>query len=223
MELKDYATTIARQDGARPNGLLEYFAQNIQAVTTYAVDVRHLRKWLAAVPWLLVLDGLDEVPSSANRADVIEDIHDLLIDLHDENADVVIVATTRPQGYAGDLGTEAFEQWYLSPLSLARAMRCARRFAEANMGEPEQQRVHDELTRASANDSTARLMRSPLQVTILATLAASGPVPQDRWSSSTPTTTPSTIARRRRVNGAYWRQIAKISTRFTIRWVCHFR
>jgi hypothetical protein len=128
---------------------------------------------LAAYPWALVLDGLDEVPASANRGEVIDSINDLLVDLSDENADILILATTRPQGYKGDLRAQIFEHLYLTPLSLPRAMRCARRFAAAHMAEEEQERVITELSAASENDATARLMRSPLQVTILATLAVS--------------------------------------------------
>jgi predicted NACHT family NTPase len=65
----------------------------------YADD---LRAWLKAWPWLLVLDGLDEVPTTSNRRGVLDAVHDFLVDANDCNADLLLVATSRPQGYNDD-------------------------------------------------------------------------------------------------------------------------
>ncbi len=140
-----------------------------------------LRKWLANYPWLLILDGLDEVPGSANRVEVVRLVNELLIDVANENGDVFVLVTTRPQGYKNDFPQEQFQHWYLTPLSIPRALHCARRFADVHMGEADRDRVIQDLGNAAKEEATARLMRSPLQVTIMATLAQSGSIPDDRW------------------------------------------
>ena len=132
-------------------------------------------------PWLLVLDGLDEVPGSANRIEVVRLVNEFLIDIANENGDVLVMVTTRPQGYKNDFPQEQFRHWYLTPLSISRALHCARRFAGVHMGEADQDKVMKELASAAKAEETARLMRSPLQVTIMATLAQSGSIPDDRW------------------------------------------
>jgi hypothetical protein len=127
------------------------------------------------------LDGLDEVPGSANRIEVVRLVNDLLIDVTSESGDVLVIVTTRRQGYKDDFPQEQFRHWYLTPLSTARALHCAQRFASVHMGEADRERVMTHLATAATAEDTARLMRSPLQVTIMATLAQSGSIPDDRW------------------------------------------
>lgn len=140
--------------------------------------------WLSQYPSLLILDGLDEVPSSSNRDAVCSAIQDFFAETTQVNADLLTLATTRPAGYNEEFGKESFEYRYLPPLAIKRSLLYAHRFAQARFG-AQSARVEEmsqRLLEASRNELTARLMRTPLQVTFMATLiAAGGRPPQDRW------------------------------------------
>ena len=143
-----------------------------------------LRRWLGAYPWLIILDGLDEVPPSSNRAEVMREIERFWQEVAQRDADVMVVATTRPQGYNDDFSPDHYEHLYLLPLSRARALHYAERLTEVKYGsEPERKaRVLDRLRKACEGEATVRLMRSPLQVTIMTTLVDQiGEPPQERW------------------------------------------
>jgi hypothetical protein len=144
-----------------------------------------LLEWLGDYPWLLILDGLDEVPASSNRDDVLNAIDEFWIDANGVNADILVVATTRPQGYNKDFAPELYQHKYLTPLSKARAKHYAQRLLNIRYKQEEDRReiVYERLQRALDEETTARLMQSPLQITIMtALLGRIGTPPQERWS-----------------------------------------
>lgn len=53
-------------------------------------------------PSFLVLDGLDEVPASSNRTQVLDAVREFAVDIVSGRVDMFILATTRPQGYNPD-------------------------------------------------------------------------------------------------------------------------
>jgi hypothetical protein len=179
--LSAFADALARDAGL---SLLAYIARQIERVTEYAVDPDDLRAWLGSYPWFVVLDGLDEVPASTNRDAVLAAVRNFWVDAAEAQADLLLLATTRPQGYNDDFSPTIYRHVWLAPLSLARAMHYARRLAASRWGagtEPAR-RVVGYLESASLQENTARLMRTPLQVTIMAALVDQiGPPPQDRW------------------------------------------
>lgn len=138
---------------------------------------------LRHVDWLLVLDGLDEVPASSNRDEILEAARALLRALDAERG--LLLATTRPQGYAGELNTlgALVRTYHLAPLSTERAMGYARRLVAARFTPDRRETVLARLKQAATAESTSRLMRTPLQVTILATLVDRiGRAPSARWT-----------------------------------------
>ena len=115
---------------------------------------------------------------------VLKTISDFWIDANDCDADVLVIATSRPQGYNHDYSPRLYQHKWLAPLSNARAMHYGRRLAESRYGNEQDRHetVVSRLERAIANEATMRLMRSPLQVTIMATLVSKiGQPPQERW------------------------------------------
>jgi len=148
------------------------------------ISINHLEKWIAGYPWVFILDGLDEVPASSNRKEVLEAIEDFLVDLTTNEADVLIVSTTRPQGYSGDFAKSFFRHIYLAPLSEKEALRYGSALLRSRAGEDEERfdQAYRRLTMAAKNSATLRLMRSPLQVTIMATLVERiGDPPKQRY------------------------------------------
>jgi hypothetical protein len=184
VELSKLADALVGPAPGRPESLLSYIVQHVRKRTDKAVNADDVRQWLRAYPWAIVLDGLDEVPASSNRKDVLAKIQEFWVEASECNADILVVATTRPQGYSDDFSPSIYKHLWLLPLSVARALFYAARLTEVRYGnDPERrQKIIDRLQRASSQPATARLMRSPLQVTIMATLVDQiGRPPSDRW------------------------------------------
>lgn len=180
--LNRFASALASPDG--PTSLLSYLADRIQQRVDIEVKPATLRDWLRAYPWLLVLDGLDEVPPSANREAVLRAVNDFWIDVS-HGADSLVIATTRPQGYTDDFSPRHYKHQWLLHLPPDEALRYASRLVEARYAADSDRRdkIIGRLARASTQEATGRLMRTPLQVTIMATLVdRMGQPPQDRWS-----------------------------------------
>lgn len=165
--------------------LLQFLAQlpsaigcNLQALT--------LLNLMAHLPVLLVLDGFDEVGASDDRASVVAAAKELLHALAERNARVKILATTRPQGYAGELahiGVAVMER-VLVPLEPKEAMAYANKLITAKIpGHDEREKVFSRLQEAAQDASASRLLTTPLQVTILAALVQQlGRAPRERWT-----------------------------------------
>jgi hypothetical protein len=182
IELSKFADQLG---GPEPRSLLEFLATQISARIEYEVTPALMSDWLSGYPWLLVLDGLDEVPPSANREALIAAIKDFFIDVHQDNADCLVIATTRPQGYSEEFSQRHYRHLWLAPLSAPRALHYANRLLHARFPTDEERRqnIGERLRRASERPDTARLLTSPLQVTIMATLLERmGQPPEGRWN-----------------------------------------
>ena len=68
--LSKFADTLANPGG--PDSLLAYIADLITSRIPGSVSPSLMLAWLAEYPWLLVLDGLDEIPASSNREAVMK-------------------------------------------------------------------------------------------------------------------------------------------------------
>lgn len=184
IELNAFAKALAA--GNPKNGVVS-LSEYLRKQLTRDFELTHedLRDWLKAFPWLLIFDGLDEVPSSSNRREVITAIQNFLNEARDVEADLMIVSSSRPDGYAGEFDGDEVAQRYLLPLSKPRALACAQRLVTAKTAIKGDQRAAEAmaiLTSAIDNPLIARLMRSPLQVTFMVTVvAASGKPSESRW------------------------------------------
>ncbi|SFI92336.1 NACHT domain-containing protein [Planctomicrobium piriforme] len=141
-------------------------------------------EWVYKMPLLLLLDGLDEVPSSSNRSEVCEAVRVFFSEATSRNANLLVMATTRPEGYNNEFTENWHRFLYLMPLGIAKAMQYAELLTIARFGK-ESNRNKDMLnmlTVAAKHPLTAKLLESPLQVTFVVTLIASGgSPPKDRW------------------------------------------
>jgi len=184
--LNEYASVLAKRGKENPVTLLSFLLKKIKDKTNTDISPGDFKNWLKNYPWLIILDGLDEVPASSNREELLRIVSDFLVDVTQLDADMMIVATSRPQGYdkGRDFSSDYYRHTYLSPLSNNRALFYGRRLAEIRYcgDEGRKNKVITRLERALKHPETARLMRSPLQVTIMATLVDQiGQPPQERW------------------------------------------
>lgn len=179
--LERFAAALARGE---TRSVIGFIATHISHATDRSVTPEELRGWLSAASWIVVLDGLDEVPATSNRAEVLEHVALFRDELATLDADVQIVATTRPQGYSNEFSPSQFEHFHLGPLLPKRALHYAQRLMAVrhSADRARGREVMDRLQRALAEHATARLMQTPLQVTLMATLVEQiGEPPRERW------------------------------------------
>jgi hypothetical protein len=182
VKLSAYGDAIA---GGEDISLLRYLAEQVSRRLPSPVTAGDLWAWLEAWPWLIVLDGLDEVAAPTVRADLLRHVSDFLADAAAVDADLMVVATTRPQGYAAEFPAAHYEHLELRPVNRREAMSYGRRLAAVrHAGDPDMQAlVLARLAQAAEEPITARLMQSPLQITIISILLERrARAPQDRHS-----------------------------------------
>ncbi|WP_144081843.1 NACHT domain-containing protein [Micromonospora wenchangensis] len=180
--LSEFAKMLA--DG-EVSSILEYLTRHVVKRSGRELKIGDLKGILLAYPSLIILDGLDEVPASTNREQLLDCVRDFRVDVVTEQIDVLIVATSRPQGYNEDFSPSLYKHLYLEPLPSAVALDYAKRLTTIRFGQDSVRidKVIARLERALKSSSTARLMRSPLQVTIMTLLVdRMGQPPQERWT-----------------------------------------
>ena len=179
--LTEFADFIA----AQPNSSLVHFiAEKVNYGGASSITSEDMLRWLEVYPWVLFIDGLDEVPKSSNRDQVVKALREFFIEVENAQADVISIATTRPQGYANEFSTEVYRHLTLEPLDSGTALRCARAVLDVRFSGSQSviDKVMARLERAALDESTLRLFASPLQVTILTVLLEKlGKPPSDRW------------------------------------------
>ncbi|MDP3155918.1 MAG: hypothetical protein Q8N23_24815 [Archangium sp.] len=181
IELRSLAKYLAT---AQPRRTLSDYIRSRLSNGNYAIKHNDLRGLLAKMPWMLILDGLDEVPSSSNRTEVLNAISDFLIECRDVESDLMIVASSRPDGYSNEFADEEGLQLYLQPLGRELALKCAQKYVSAKFPDGSQRAAEamQTLRNATASPLISNLMRSPLQVTFMVTVvAASGKPSESRW------------------------------------------
>lgn len=181
--LPRYADEISKAGDDAPS-LLRYIAKQFSKLSDEEVNPAVLRDWIRHYPSLIILDGLDEVPRTGNRADVTRQIERLIADVHEAEADTLVLVTSRPQGYLNDLDRAYWAHWSLADLDGANAIRFASRLGEVLVSDSTRRNeVLATMAEAAADPSTAPLMISPLQVSLLFALVLTrNDIPKDRWT-----------------------------------------
>lgn len=171
-------------DSGEAVGLLDYLTLQLCKGSGRKLSPDDIEEILAAYPSLIVLDGLDEVPAASNRDKVMEAVSNFSFEVATGELDVVLVATTRPQGYNREFSPRQYAHHSLVPLGTSDALDYGRRLARNRFGSSTDRaaKVYGRLERAARKPTTAKLMQSPLQVTILTLLVdRMGDPPDERW------------------------------------------
>lgn len=179
--LSDLADALASREA---NSVLSYVAMAVSKRSAVPVDAQDLLYWLGAYPWMLIIDGLDEVPNTSNREQVLEALSDFYVEAENVGADVVSVATTRPQGYNDEFRPSDFRHLELTKLSVKEGMDYAEVLVRARAGADQESadRTLASLSKSSRDPSIQRLFSAPLQIAILTVLVEQiGQIPNDRW------------------------------------------
>lgn len=187
ISLPQFADKIsyAKSSKTKKPSLLSFVAEEISDTSQSDVTVDDLRGWLKSFPWFFTFDGLDEVPPSGERDSVITAIQDLIAETELLNSDAFFVVTSRPQGYNSDLESDTWTHKTLIDLPIQTALSYAKLLAKSYYKDDiyRQKKIVDQLERSADRPTTQRLMKSPLQVTILHMIVdTGGGVPNSRWS-----------------------------------------
>jgi hypothetical protein len=144
-----------------------------------------LKTWMTRWPWLLVLDGLDEVTEPAIRKRLIERVIEFVNDAEAYRCDMLVVLTTRPIGYTENIAPNQFERIDLDDLELAEAVRYGDLATRVRLHKDLDriERVRDRLRTAAKDEALQHLLRTPLQVLILTIIIdGAGQLAPDRYS-----------------------------------------
>lgn len=178
--LSDLADYLAKNP---EHSLIHFIAKRISVRSSVEVSTSDIRQWMRTMPTILLIDGLDEVPESSNRVDVLGSVNDFFIDVDALGADVAAVATTRPQGYSDEFSPDEYRHLRLTPLEPAQAMQYAKSIVNirSGIGTEHGEKVVRRLQDAIQEEATLRFFETPLQVTILCILLEKvGKAPRDR-------------------------------------------
>lgn len=181
VNLAEYADALG-PDG--DIGLLRWISQKITQRGTANIAPNLLESWLRVWPWMLVLDGLDEVTMPEVRRKVLDEIT-LFVETADAlNSDLLVVVTTRPTGYTERVAPEYFYQIDLGYLEPSKALEYGTRAIRRRLSSDfeRQDVVLLSFTKAVRNSNAERLLKTPLQVLILTyILEKLGTLPADRY------------------------------------------
>lgn len=180
--LSDFAAALAEN---RTSSLLTYLTEAFCKRTNSDLSPCEFEALIVDYPTVLVLDGLDEVPASSNRDQVLAAVQDFSVDIASSQMDALIIATSRPQGYNEDFSPDIYQHLWLAPLPPDKALEYGANLARVRFADDSDriEKVVGRLRVASRAPATARIMRTPLQVTILTLLVdRRGQLPQERWA-----------------------------------------
>lgn len=169
------------------DSLMRWIAESVsaQAVSARMTSVL-LANWQKRWPWLVFLDGLDEVTEPQIRRAVIERVVEFVNEAEADDCDLLVVLTTRPVGYTENIAPNQFKTLTLADLTPKEALRYAEVVTQVRLrNDPDRRNnVLRHLRDATKNETFANLLRTPLQVLILSIIIENtgGNLAPDRYN-----------------------------------------
>lgn len=186
IELRLYSSWLAnRQKENKQYDLVTYISTIIGDISSSKFDNETLRLYFSKYAWAFFFDGLDEVPESSNRKDVMNEIESFInIDLRQADTDAIFYATTRPEGYVGEFNNTNFNHLDLMPLDRETCFVYLNKLLSAVENDSIKRKEYfNILEQGWDNKQIAFMMQTPLQATIITILVRSGgEPPRDKFS-----------------------------------------
>ena len=135
---------------------------------------------LGSHSWVIVFDGLDEVPYDVKDSvalEVCRFVNDVALEV---NADLLTICTSRPQGYSGQFSDLDGPTIELTKLSPEQALACAKPVLELERTTNEAKKFFQTLKAAIESPAVRELMTTPLQSHIMAVVVRDGEKPPER-------------------------------------------
>ena len=101
VELKEFAQWYSQRLESQPRNVLAFLADGISRKLDGEALPKTIKRALGLRSWIVVFDGLDEVPNDFKDAiaqEILSFVNETLVE---KDADVLTICTSRPQGYSG--------------------------------------------------------------------------------------------------------------------------
>lgn len=182
IELKDFASWMVTKSPHEQSGVFTYIASRISQKAEQSIDSGLIKECFKSRTWFVNFDGLDEVPNDVKDA-VAEQITSFVNNqLPLLDADVLVLCSTRPQGYSGQFNRLEATTINLSQLSKGKAVECATPILKFDRSEEEWSASIKVLDEAMGSQQVRELMITPLQSHIMAlVIRDGGRPPEKRW------------------------------------------
>jgi hypothetical protein len=179
--LKDYGQWLAGQLGSDPfaGSLDEYICYQIKSVTSRRIEPAELHKVIGDNPVILILDGLDEVTEPSLKKALLDRVGEFTERCYDVyDADMQVLATTRPTGYVEQFDPKKYLHLRLIKLQAPQVVDYVERWVNAKQFDgAKAARVLESIKECIADPQIKLMATTPLQVTILAVIVALGGTP----------------------------------------------
>lgn len=174
-------------DDLGPSGdksLLRWLSERVTARAELDIKPYTLKRWIQYWPCLVILDGLDEVTAPEVRPRVLDEVRTFVEEADQDDADLLVIITTRPTGYDERILPDRFRQLNLQYLDADTAIGYGRHVTTRRLADDPDRRdqVITRFERHASNTAMLRLMKTPLQVLIMTLiLERFGFLPADRY------------------------------------------
>lgn len=180
IELKEFAHWYSQRATSLPRDVLSYLAETIAKKVLGDVLAKTIKNALGKRSWIVIFDGLDEVPNDFKDAiagEILLFLNDLLVEI---DGDVLALCTSRPQGYSGQFSGIDGPVIELSQLDAETAIRCAKPLLQFGRNSDESDKSIKILEAAILSPNVKELMTTPLQSHIMAVVVRDGGRPPER-------------------------------------------
>jgi len=177
VHLKEYAQALS--DTPDTSSLEDFLAQDVSRLSTRACTTEDIHTLTAHNPVLLILDGLDEVMEPEVRTLMLERIDEYIARCSDVlEADLQVVATSRPTAYSGQFSSDEFLHLTLAGLTVDQISDYMRKWSVARqLDDGKARRLKQTMAACIEDPQISLLTNTPLQVTILILIILSGGTP----------------------------------------------
>ncbi len=183
--LREYAAWLIRKKDDQNISVLYYIKERFEKIGGETLPIHILKEMLQKYAWIFFFDGLDEVPETSNRQEVLKQIHIFIsMDLREEKCDCIVIGTTRDQGYNNDFDETKYKHLEVAEISKEDCLIYIQRLFKKIEERSEKREEYIQIMKEALEDeTTGRLMKTPLQVTIISILVKSGgKPPHERYS-----------------------------------------
>lgn len=180
IELRLYAHWYGENFNKSRRGILSYLSDRFSIDLEQNLSVGTIKRALGKGRWLVVFDGLDEVPGDVKDSlarEIKKFVDDVLVEC---KSDVITVCTSRPQGYSGQFDELDPTVIDLAKLQPEEALSCADPILCIDRPKDEIDAYRLTLGEAIKSPSIQEIMTTPLQSHIMAVVVRDGGRPPER-------------------------------------------
>lgn len=171
--LKYYAQWLSTNSVS--DDLETYLVQQIEKLSRRPISTEDIHEIFRLSPCVLILDGLDEVVSRELRGRMLARVREFVARMEQINANLMVIATSRPTGYDNQFDPSDYWHLELLPLSPEKVKEFATKWVQARkVREEEEIRILGTLEECQNDIGLKSLLVTPLQVTIILLIIKDG-------------------------------------------------